>query len=54
MREVAGDREVGLEHVEAVEALLGGPPQGGIDVPGSRVELRPGKLVLIEQQPLNR
>jgi tRNA(Ile)-lysidine synthase len=54
MRQVAGDREVGLEHVEAVEALLGGPQQGGIDTPGSRVELRPGKLVLIEQRPVIR
>ena len=54
MKEVAGHREIGLEHVEAVEGLLGGAPQGGIDVPGSRVELRPGKLVLIEQRPVIR
>jgi len=49
MRKVAGDREVGLDHVEAVAALLGGS-QGAVDVPGSRVELRRGKLVLIRQK----
>lgn len=47
MRKVAGDREVGLDHVEAVAALLGGS-QGAVDVPGSRVELRRGKLVLLQ------
>lgn len=49
MRRAAGDREIGLEHVEAVTALLSGV-QGGVDVPGSRVELRGGKLVLIQQK----
>ena len=50
MRQVAGEREVGLEHVEAVLALLRGR-HGGVDVPGSRVELRGGKLVLLRRGP---
>ncbi len=49
MRAAGGDREIGLEHVEAVTALLSGA-QGGVDVPGSRVELRGGKLVLLQQR----
>jgi tRNA(Ile)-lysidine synthase len=50
LRKAAGDREVGLEHVEAVTALVGAA-EGGVDVPGARVELRRGKLVLIQQKP---
>ncbi len=53
MRAAAGDREVGLDHVEAVMALLGSG-EGGVDVPGSRVELRRGKLVLIQQKVLSK
>jgi len=53
MRELAGEREVGLEHVEAVMAVLGAG-SGAVDVPGSRVELRAGKLVLIQQKPVQR
>jgi tRNA(Ile)-lysidine synthase len=49
LREVAGGREVGLEHVEAVLALITGK-SGGIDVPGGRVEPSAGKLVLLEQK----
>jgi len=49
MRRAAGAREIGLEHVEGVMALLAGV-QGGIDVPGTRVELRGRKLVLIQQK----
>lgn len=49
MRSTAGEREIGLEHVEAVVALLR-RLQGGVDVPGSRVELRGEKLVLLEQK----
>jgi len=48
MRRTAGGREIGLEHIEAVLALLGGT-QGGVDVPGTRVEVRAGKLVLLQQ-----
>jgi tRNA(Ile)-lysidine synthase len=48
MRTLAGRREVGLEHVEAaLEVLTGGA--AAADVPGSRVELRRGKVVLIVQ-----
>jgi tRNA(Ile)-lysidine synthase len=49
MRAVGGEREIGLDHVEAVAALLKGE-QGGVDVPGTRVELRGGKLVLLQQR----
>jgi tRNA(Ile)-lysidine synthase len=49
MGNVGGDRQIGLEHVEAVAALLNGA-QGGVDVPGTRVELRGGKLVLLQQR----
>lgn len=49
MRSTAGTHEIGLEHVEAVAALLNGT-QGGVDVPGGRVELRGGKLVLLQQR----
>jgi hypothetical protein len=49
MRQTAGDREIGLDHVDAVMALLGSG-EGGVDVPGTRVELRRGKLVLIQQK----
>ena len=48
LRRHAGLREVGLEHVESVLALLDGSG-GGVDVPGGRVELLRGKLVLIEK-----
>ena len=48
MRETAGGKEIGLDHVEAVVGLLGGD-RGGVDVPGSRVELYAGKLVLMRQ-----
>jgi tRNA(Ile)-lysidine synthase len=49
LRQVSGGREVGLDHVEAVLTILGGKP-GGIDLPGSRMELRRGKLVLLRQK----
>ena len=49
MRQTANGREVGLDHVEAVLAILSAN-RGGVDVPGSRVELRRGKLVLIRQK----
>ena len=50
LRAAAGGREVGLEHVEAAMAALTGA-SGGADVPGGRVELKRGKLVLIQQKP---
>jgi tRNA(Ile)-lysidine synthase len=49
LRQGAGSREVGLDHIEAVLALLAGNG-AGIDLPGSRVELRRGKLVLVQQK----
>ncbi|MBI2188147.1 MAG: tRNA lysidine(34) synthetase TilS [Acidobacteria bacterium] len=62
MRRMADGREIGLEHVEAVLGLLGGGEPGapavrtvrggaerGVDVPGSRVELRGEKLVFLRQ-----
>jgi tRNA(Ile)-lysidine synthase len=48
LRATGRNREIGLEHVEAVAALLNGA-RGGVDVPGTRVELRGGKLVLLQQ-----
>ena len=53
LRKAAGDREVGLDHVEAVTALVGAG-EGGVDVPGARVELRRGKLVSIQQKPSSK
>ena len=50
MRSASGEREIGLDHVEAVMALLSGSG-GGVDVPGARVELRREKLVLLQQGP---
>jgi tRNA(Ile)-lysidine synthase len=49
LRAASGGREVGLEHVETVTALLRGA-RGGVDLPGSRVELRGLKLVLLQQK----
>ena len=49
LRQVAWSRVIGLDHVEAVMAVLAGE-NGGVDVPGSRVELRRGKLVLIQRK----
>ncbi len=49
LRQVAGGREIGLDHVEAVLMISGGNT-GGLDLPGSRVHLRRGKLVLVRQK----
>ncbi len=46
---LAGDREVAQENVESARAVLRGH-SGGVDVPGGRVELSRGKLVLIERK----
>jgi len=45
----AGNGEIGMDHVEAALAVLAGT-SGGVDVPGGRVELRRGKLALIQQK----
>ena len=49
LRRVGRGREVGLEHVEAVLERLRTAEAGGIDLPGSRVELRRGKVVLVQK-----
>jgi len=49
LSELAAQAEVGFEHVEAVRALVRGDG-GRIDVPGGRVELSAGMLVLIERK----
>ena len=49
LRTTSGGREVGLDHVEIVTAVLHGN-HGGVDVPGSRVELRGLRLVLLQQR----
>ena len=48
LRNVAGSREVGLEHVEAALEVLGNEFPGA-DLPGCRLELRRGKLVLTKR-----
>jgi tRNA(Ile)-lysidine synthase len=49
LRRMAGGREVGLDHVDAVMTVLG-QKTGGVDLPGTRMELRRGKLVLLRQK----
>jgi tRNA(Ile)-lysidine synthase len=46
IKEVAAPREVGLEHVETALAVLRNGCDGA-DLPGCRLELRRGKLVLV-------
>src|SRR5262245_11682518 len=48
LRVLAGEREVGLEHVMTVAEVLAGSCRGA-SVPGGRVELRRGNLVLSSQ-----
>jgi tRNA(Ile)-lysidine synthase len=48
LKDVARAREVGLAHVLACLDVLEGA-SGGADIPGGRVELRRGKLVLSER-----
>ena len=50
LRAVSDGREVGLDHVEAAMTALM-KSTGGADFPGGRLELRRGKLVLIQQKP---
>jgi hypothetical protein len=49
LRDAAAGREIGLDHVEAAMAVLAGAAAGA-DLPGTRVELRRGKLVLLQQK----
>ena len=48
LKVLSREREVGLEHVMAVAEVLAGSC-GGVSVPGGRVELRHGNLVLSSQ-----
>jgi tRNA(Ile)-lysidine synthase len=49
LRDVAGVREVALEHVEAAADILNGS-SAGADFPSARLELRRGKLVLLRKR----
>jgi tRNA(Ile)-lysidine synthase len=49
----AGNGEIALDHVEAAMGVLAGT-SGGVDIPGGRVELRRGKLALIQQKPATK
>jgi tRNA(Ile)-lysidine synthase len=48
LRSASGGREIGLDHIEAALAVATGDAAAA-DLPGSRLELRRGKLVLLEQ-----
>jgi tRNA(Ile)-lysidine synthase len=49
LRMVGDGREIGLDHVESALGVAAGL-SGGADVPGGRVELRRGKLVLLRRE----
>jgi tRNA(Ile)-lysidine synthase len=49
LREVAGMREVALEHVDLAADILN-RSSAGADLPSARVELRRGKLVLLRKR----
>ena len=49
LRDVAGVREVALEHVDAAADILNGS-SAGADLPAARLELRRGKLVLVRKR----
>jgi tRNA(Ile)-lysidine synthase len=53
LRSVAAGREIGLDHIEAAIEVAAGQT-GAADVPGSRLELRRGKLVLIQQDSASK
>jgi tRNA(Ile)-lysidine synthetase-like protein len=48
LRACADQREIGLVHIETALEVLDGT-RGGADIPGGRMELRRGKLVLLKQ-----
>jgi tRNA(Ile)-lysidine synthase len=48
LRLCAEEREIGLVHIETALEVLHGT-RGGADIPGGRMELRRGKLVLLKQ-----
>ena len=49
LRDIAGVREVALEHVDAAADILNGN-SAGADLPAARLELRRGKLVLVRKR----
>ena len=49
LRDIAGVREVALEHVDAATDILNGS-SAGADLPAARLELRRGKLVLVRKR----
>jgi tRNA(Ile)-lysidine synthase len=53
LRQLAPGREIGFAHVEAALEVAAGQT-GAADLPGVRVELRPGKLVLIQQDAVTK
>jgi len=53
MREMAGGREVGAEHVDAALGLLAGLGSAA-DIPGSRIERRAEKLVVRDQRTTSK
>lgn len=46
MTELAGPRSIEFDHVEAALRLMEEAPDGGVDVPGQRVQRKGGRLVL--------
>jgi tRNA(Ile)-lysidine synthase len=53
LRSLAGGREIGLDHIEAALEVASGQTAAA-DVPGCRLELRGGKLVLIQQDAASK
>jgi tRNA(Ile)-lysidine synthase len=48
LRSVSGGREVGLDHIDAALEVASGQT-AAVDLPGARLELKLGKLVLLQQ-----
>jgi tRNA(Ile)-lysidine synthase len=53
LRSVSGGREIGLDHIESALEVAAGRAAAA-DLPGSRLELRRGKLVLIQQDAASK
>ena len=53
LRSVSGGREIGLDHIEAALEVAAGRT-GAVDLPGSRLEPRGEKLVLLQQDAASR
>ncbi len=53
LRSVSGGREIGLDHIEAALEVVAGRTAAA-DLPGSRLELRGGKLVLLQQDAASK